>query len=200
MRWEWTDRNPARPPTPSRQTILATSLEAVAKVIAGTRARSAAQGLYLWLVMVTGVRRGELCGPQIRDVEADLVAVDRAIEQEHQAAFTADKPWPAERKPSLNPRLSRNRPLVHLEQLNQVTGVSFQSQVRRLLPIMNRMAKRHGSTRYSPKSARPPSVSLRKTPGVKPGPSTPSASSGKLRPSPNSPCRLESPGEAEMGL
>ena len=103
MRWEWTDRNPARPPTPSRQTILATSLEAVAKVIAGTRARSAAQGLYLWLVMVTGVRRGELCGPQIRDVEADLVAVDRAIEQEHQAAFTADKPWPAERKPQPEP-------------------------------------------------------------------------------------------------
>ena len=70
MRWEWTDRNPAasaRPPTPSRQTILATSPEAVAKVIAEARARSAALGLYLWLVVVTGVRRGELCGLQIRD-------------------------------------------------------------------------------------------------------------------------------------
>ena len=35
MRWEWTDRNPAasaRPPTPSRRTILATSPEDVAKV------------------------------------------------------------------------------------------------------------------------------------------------------------------------
>jgi hypothetical protein len=52
MRWEWTDRNPAgsaTPPTPGRQTILATSPEAVAKVIAEARARSAALGLYLWL-------------------------------------------------------------------------------------------------------------------------------------------------------
>jgi hypothetical protein len=65
MRWEWTDRNPAasaKPPTPGRQTILATSPEDVAKVIAEARARSAAMGLYLWLVVVTGVRRGELCG------------------------------------------------------------------------------------------------------------------------------------------
>ena len=59
------------PPTPSRQTILATSPEAVAKVIAEARARSAALGLYLWLVMVTGVRRGELCGLQTRDVDLD---------------------------------------------------------------------------------------------------------------------------------
>jgi integrase len=59
MRWEWTDRNPAasaKPPTPSRQTILATTPEDVAKVIAEARARSAAMGLYLWLVVVTGVR------------------------------------------------------------------------------------------------------------------------------------------------
>jgi integrase len=82
MRWEWTDRNPAasaRPPTPSRRTILATSPEAVAKVIAEARARSAALGLYLWLVMVTGVRRGELCGLQIRDVDLDRALVHIAF-------------------------------------------------------------------------------------------------------------------------
>ena len=78
MRWEWTDRNPARsarPPTLTRQTILATSPEAVAKVIAEARARSAALGLYLWLVVVTGVRRGELCGLQLRDVDLDRALV-----------------------------------------------------------------------------------------------------------------------------
>ena len=82
MRWEWTDRNPAgsaRPPTPSRQTILATSPEAVAKVIAEARARSAALGLYLWLVVVTGVRRGELCGLQIRDVDLERALVHIAF-------------------------------------------------------------------------------------------------------------------------
>jgi hypothetical protein len=34
-------------------------------------------------------------------------------------------------------------------------------------------------------------VPLPKTPGVKPGPSTPSEWNGKLRPSPNPPCRLK---------
>ena len=34
-----------------------------------------------------------------RQFEADLAAVDRAIEREHQAAFVAGKPWPPERTP-----------------------------------------------------------------------------------------------------
>ena len=40
-------------------------------MIAAARAYSDALGLYLWLVVVTGVRRGELCGLQIRDVDLD---------------------------------------------------------------------------------------------------------------------------------
>ena len=72
QRWEWTDRNPAesaKPPTTVRQPIPATLPDEVAKVIAEARARSAALGLYLWLVVVTGVRRGELCGLQLRDID-----------------------------------------------------------------------------------------------------------------------------------
>ncbi len=83
MRWDWTDRNPAasaRPPTPVRRTILATSPEDVAKAIAEARARSAALGLCLWLVVVTGVRRGELCGLQIRDVDLDRALVHVAFQ------------------------------------------------------------------------------------------------------------------------
>ena len=74
QRWEWTDRNPAisaRPPATIRRPIPATSPDDVAKVIAEARARNAALGLYLWLVVVTGVRRGELCGLQIRDIDLD---------------------------------------------------------------------------------------------------------------------------------
>ena len=70
MRWEWTDRNPARVgqashPQPSDHP----------GYVAGSRgqgdsrrpARAALPwALYLWLVVVTGVRRGELCGLQIR--------------------------------------------------------------------------------------------------------------------------------------
>jgi integrase len=40
-------------------------------VIAAARAYSDALGLYLWLVVVTSVRRDELCGLQIRDVDLD---------------------------------------------------------------------------------------------------------------------------------
>ena len=72
QRWEWTDRNPAgsaKPPATTRQPIPATSPDDVAKVIAEARGRSAALGLYLWLVVVTGVRRGELCGLQLRDID-----------------------------------------------------------------------------------------------------------------------------------
>ena len=74
QRWEWIDRNPsesAKPPTTIRRPIPATSPDDVAKVIAEARERSPALGLYLWLVAVTGVRRGELCGLQIRGIDLD---------------------------------------------------------------------------------------------------------------------------------
>jgi len=74
QRWEWTDRNPAesaKPPTTRRQPIPATSPDDVATVVAEARDRSAALGLYLWLVVVTGMRRGELCGLQICDIDLD---------------------------------------------------------------------------------------------------------------------------------
>ena len=82
QRWEWTDRNPAesaKPPTTTRKPIPATSPGDVATVIAEARAHSAALGLYLWLVVVTGVRRGELCGLQIRDVDLDRCLVHVAF-------------------------------------------------------------------------------------------------------------------------
>ena len=74
QRWDWTDRNPAesaKPPTATRKPIPATSPENVAKVIAAAGSVTAALGLYLWLVAVTGVRRGELCALQIRDIDLD---------------------------------------------------------------------------------------------------------------------------------
>jgi len=48
-------------------------------VVAEARAHSAAMGLYLWLVVVTGIRRGELCGLQIRDVDLDRALVHIAF-------------------------------------------------------------------------------------------------------------------------
>jgi integrase len=82
QRWEWTERNPAasaKPPTTIRKPIAATSPEDVAKVIAQARTHSAALGLYLWLVVITGVRRGELCGLQICDIDLDRGTVHVAF-------------------------------------------------------------------------------------------------------------------------
>jgi integrase len=73
-RWDWADRNPAesaKPPAYTRKPVPATPPGDMAKVIAEARARSTALGLYLWLVAITGVRRGELCGLQIRDLDLD---------------------------------------------------------------------------------------------------------------------------------
>jgi integrase/DNA-binding transcriptional regulator YhcF (GntR family) len=74
QRWDWIDRNPAesaKAPAATRRVIPATPPEDVAKVIAAAGSVGAPLGLYLWLVAVTGVRRGELCGLQIRDLDLD---------------------------------------------------------------------------------------------------------------------------------
>jgi integrase len=72
-RWEWVDHNPAesaKPPTVRQKKTAATPPSAVVKVI--EQARSSGQNaiaLYVWLVAITGVRRGELCAVQIRDID-----------------------------------------------------------------------------------------------------------------------------------
>ena len=97
QRWEWTDRNPAesaKPPTTIRQPIPATSPDDVATVIAEAREHSAALGLYLWLVVVTGVRRGELCGLQIRDIDLDGGLGPRRVQLTSSAADSASARTP----------------------------------------------------------------------------------------------------------
>ena len=71
--------SPLRPPTTTRKSVQATSPEDVAKVIAEARANSTALGLYLWLVVITGVRRGELCGLQLCDIDLDRGVVHVAF-------------------------------------------------------------------------------------------------------------------------
>ena len=73
-RWEWIAWNPAesaKPPAASRRPLPATSPEDVAKVIAEGRKAHPEMALYLWLVAITGARRGELCALQVCDVDLD---------------------------------------------------------------------------------------------------------------------------------
>jgi integrase len=75
QRWEWADFNPAesaKPPTVRQKKQPATPPAVVVKVI--EQARSCGRNaiaLYVWLVAITGVRRGELCAVQIRDIDLE---------------------------------------------------------------------------------------------------------------------------------
>ena len=71
-RWEWIAWNPAesaKPPAVTRRPLPAITPEDVAKVIAEGRKAHPVLALYLWLVAITGARRGELCALQVRDVD-----------------------------------------------------------------------------------------------------------------------------------
>jgi integrase len=71
-RWEWIAWNPAesaKPPAVTRRPVPATSPDDVAKVIAEGRKTHPVLGLYLWLVAITGARRGELCALKVQDVD-----------------------------------------------------------------------------------------------------------------------------------
>jgi len=73
-RWDWITWNPAesaRPPTVTRRPVPATPPGDVAKVIAEGRKSHPEMALYLWLVAITGARRGELCALQVRDIDLD---------------------------------------------------------------------------------------------------------------------------------
>jgi integrase len=73
-RWEWFAWNPAesaKPPAVTRRPVPATSPEDVAKVIAEGRRTHPVLALYLWLVAITGARRGELCALQIGDIDLE---------------------------------------------------------------------------------------------------------------------------------
>ena len=75
QRWEWAERNPAdsaKPPTVTQKKRAATPPSDVVKVIGQARAaHQDAIALYVWLVAITGVRRGELCAVQVSDIDLE---------------------------------------------------------------------------------------------------------------------------------
>jgi integrase len=78
MRWEWITRNPAaaaKLPKNRRRSATALSPADVAKVITAARQSHPELATYLWLVAVTGARRGELCGLCWADLDLDLGSV-----------------------------------------------------------------------------------------------------------------------------
>ena len=78
VRWEWITRNPAasaKLPKNRRQPAVALSPSQVAKVIAVAQDVHPELATYLWLVAVTGARRGELCGLWWADLDLQVGSV-----------------------------------------------------------------------------------------------------------------------------
>jgi integrase len=81
-RWEWVDWNPAesaKPPAVSQRPLPATAPEDVAAMIAEGRKTHPGMALYLWLVAITGARRGEICALQVRDIDLERGSVHIAF-------------------------------------------------------------------------------------------------------------------------
>ena len=81
-RWEWIDWNPAesaKPPTVAQRPLPATAPADVAAVIAEGRKTHPKMALYLWLVAITGARRGEICALQVRDIDLERGSVHIAF-------------------------------------------------------------------------------------------------------------------------
>jgi integrase len=65
VKWEWIRRNPAEKATVPRyvrQEVAPPTPEEVARLIEAAWARDADLGVFLWVAVVTGARRGEVCG------------------------------------------------------------------------------------------------------------------------------------------
>jgi integrase len=81
-RWDWIDWNPAesaKPPTVAQRPLPATAPEDVAAVIAEGRKTHPKMALYLWLVAITGARRGEICALQVCNIDLERGSIHIAF-------------------------------------------------------------------------------------------------------------------------
>lgn len=72
VRWEWVTSNPAdvakTPKQPRPQPLPPSSTEA-SRIIASAAEADLAWGMFVWLAMITGARRGELCALRWHDID-----------------------------------------------------------------------------------------------------------------------------------
>ena len=82
VRWGWIDRNPAersQPPSIERVELQVPTPDEVRSLLAAAQTRGPHWGMLLTLAVLTGGRRGELCGLRWIDVEGDTIRFRRSI-------------------------------------------------------------------------------------------------------------------------
>ena len=84
VRWGWIERNPAersQPPSMERVELQVPTPDEVRRLLAAAQARGPNWGMLLSLAVLTGGRRGELCGLRWIDVEGDTLRFRRSLYQ-----------------------------------------------------------------------------------------------------------------------
>ena len=104
----------------------------------------------------------------LRQFEADMAAVERSIEREHQAALDAGQPWPPARQP-----LAEVSPGTEPEIELSETGPAMEHDARPRHPL-----------KRSPRWNRQPASTPTNRPAGRPASTTPRALAGKPKPSP----------------
>ena len=82
VRWGWIDRNPAersQPPSIERVELQVPTPDEVRRLLAAAQSRGPRWGMLLTLAVLTGGRRGELCGLRWIDVEGDSIRFRRSL-------------------------------------------------------------------------------------------------------------------------
>ena len=82
VRWGWIERNPAersQPPALERVELQVPTPDEVRRLLAAARDRGSRWGMLLALAVLTGGRRGELCGLRWIDVEGDSIRFRRSL-------------------------------------------------------------------------------------------------------------------------
>ena len=82
VRWGWLDRNPAersQPPELGQASLRVPTSDDVRALLARAQADSDRWGVLVALALLTGARRGELCGRRWSDIDGDVIRIRRSV-------------------------------------------------------------------------------------------------------------------------
>jgi integrase len=107
VRWRWISTNPslqAEPPSPPKPNPQPPTAAEAARILAEAW-MDPDWGTLVWLAMVTGVRRGELCGLRWRNVDltTGVLALNRSIGQRNAETWEKDTKTHQHRRIALDP-------------------------------------------------------------------------------------------------
>ena len=108
VRWRWLATNPiaeAEPPKAPKPNPQPPTPEEAGRILEAAWAADPGWGTLVWLAIVTGIRRGELCGLRWRDVDLDkgVLALSRSIGQRNRETWEKDTKTHQQRRIALDP-------------------------------------------------------------------------------------------------